>query len=68
MKNKTQSLASFSPGEEALQFHEQCEMWKRVAISFSKKARARLLDVEAVKIYALNHPEKAPRKFTMPAA
>ena len=56
MKPKTESLAAFSSGEEALQFHRECEMWKQEALSFSKKKRARLLDVEAVKVYTLLHP------------
>ena len=62
MQRKAESLAAFSTGEEALQFHRDCEKWKQVALSFSKKKRERLLDVEAVKIYALNHMEKSAKQ------
>ena len=62
MKRKTESLAAFATSEEALQFHAECERWKEQALSFSKTTRARLLDVEAVKIYALNHPGKSAKE------
>ena len=62
MKSKSESLTAFSTGAEALQFHRECEAWKKLALSFSKKTRAGLLDIEAVKIYALNHREKSAKE------
>ena len=62
MTQKLESLTAFSSGEEALQFVRQLEKWEQEALSFSKAKRERLLDLEAVKIYALTHPEKTPEE------
>ena len=48
---------------QAVSFRQEHEFWNHRARRFSKNHRRFLLDIEALKAYALNHPEKGARQL-----
>ena len=44
-------------------FQQQHTFWNKSAHVFSKRFKQRLINIEAVKIYAMKHPEKSAKKI-----
>ena len=50
--------------QQAISFRQNHTFWRLVAKNDSKKFKKHLINIEAVKVYGLNHPKKARRRST----
>ena len=61
--NQLQFIRTHPNDPNALAFANQHEVWNKEARRTSRKYRDHLLDIEAVKVYGLSHPEKSAKQI-----
>ena len=59
--NQLKFIADNPDHPDSFRYKQMHDLWKKDALKYSKKIRKHLIEVQCVRVYALNHPEKSAK-------
>ena len=65
IKQQLEFIRKHKTHPDAIAFSTQHNFWNEIALEHSKNFKEHLIDIEAVKVYCLNHPEKTAEQVVV---